>query len=35
MVLWLFSPLFPQYLEFAGKQFFWYHLWHPIDHVSR
>ena len=33
MVIWLFSPLFPQFLEFKGKMWFWYHLWHPLDHV--
>ena len=27
MVLWLFSPLYPQFLEFGGKMWFWYHLW--------
>ncbi|KAI8464077.1 MAG: hypothetical protein J3K34DRAFT_127711 [Monoraphidium minutum] len=33
MVLWMFSPLFPQFLEFKGKMWFWYHLWHPFDHI--
>jgi hypothetical protein len=34
MVFWLFSPSFPQKLEFAGKQWYWYHLWHPLDHIQ-
>jgi hypothetical protein len=34
MVIWLFSPLFPQFLEFKGKMWYWYHLWHPLDHVN-
>ncbi|KIZ00054.1 hypothetical protein MNEG_7908 [Monoraphidium neglectum] len=33
MVFWLFSPMYPQYLEFEGKMWFWYHLWHPLDHI--
>jgi hypothetical protein len=34
MVFWLFSPMYPQYLEFEGKKWYWYHLWHPMDHIT-
>jgi len=33
MVFWLFSPMYPQFLEYAGQNWFWYHLWHPLDHI--
>ncbi|GBF97094.1 hypothetical protein Rsub_10105 [Raphidocelis subcapitata] len=33
MVLWMFSPMMPQFIEFEGVNWFWYHLWHPYDHI--
>lgn len=34
MVLWMFTPMFPQYLELNGRHWYWYHLWHPVDHLN-
>lgn len=34
MANWFFSPLYPRFLEFRGKNWYWYHLWHPIDHIK-
>ena len=34
MVMWLFSPAYPQFIDFGGKRWYWYHLWHPMDHVN-
>lgn len=33
MALFYQSGAFPQNVMLNGKSFFWYHLWHPIDHI--